>query len=645
VHGEPQKRYLITQDANNRPLLNVVDFSQTTMSHGAVMAPYNTSLHLPAPMHYCAAMAVLDERATPAPSMVYLKRYRSDITQIIGVNLDQFATDPTLANCVHILDTYTARDANMIGGNGEHGEMQISPDGKYLAVSSRTQSFGVFLPGNSQLRLYRITSSDGTLGLVNTQNYTNRTISGLDFSPNGDYLYFVTTAANVTRANRVELPTMAVTETILLGATEVRRTVHGAMLMTQGQSAVTLTNPDAPLATAVATIPSIWNAGSQSLYPHVALQPLIVYNTPPVAHRAAGNKNYELTDHLGNVRVVVSDLKLSTLDIDNEPYDFTADMVSKSAYYAFGSLLPGRHFPGNSSYNFGFNGMLTVNEMAGQHNHYTAEYWEMDPRIGRRWNRDPIFKEWESPYAILLGNPITYVDPSGADPEDPPKTVQLPEFEVFGKASAWSKFKNGLKVFFQKAIIPTAIFIGGAADAHTSNASLGLHQRTDPDMFGASSGAFYYGQVAGDIFSMAQGAAEFTTGAAAVTTGTVGGVALAPVTGGGSLAVGAAVDAGGIALAGHGVAMGALGAQNIIDDITKRSHDSMHGGGGKNSPHANAKARQKALGDYKKAKSEFERVGKISNKTPEQKKMRDKLQRLVEHLKRKADFKGETHHR
>jgi RHS repeat-associated protein len=44
---------------------------------------------------------------------------------------------------------------------------------------------------------------------------------------------------------------------------------------------------------------------------------------------------------------------------------------------------------------------------------YTAEYWEYDARIGRRWNVDPIGKAYESPYACFSNNPISYTDPKG----------------------------------------------------------------------------------------------------------------------------------------------------------------------------------------------------------------------------------------
>lgn len=53
-------------------------------------------------------------------------------------------------------------------------------------------------------------------------------------------------------------------------------------------------------------------------------------------------------------------------------------------------------------------------------------FWEYDSRIGRRWNVDPVVKEYESPYLCLNGNPILESDPDGddakgPDPEDPPK--------------------------------------------------------------------------------------------------------------------------------------------------------------------------------------------------------------------------------
>jgi len=45
---------------------------------------------------------------------------------------------------------------------------------------------------------------------------------------------------------------------------------------------------------------------------------------------------------------------------------------------------------------------------------YTAEFWEYDPRAGRRWNMDPVDKPWMSPYHAFSNSPIWKIDPNGA---------------------------------------------------------------------------------------------------------------------------------------------------------------------------------------------------------------------------------------
>lgn len=67
---------------------------------------------------------------------------------------------------------------------------------------------------------------------------------------------------------------------------------------------------------------------------------------------------------------------------------------------------------------FGFNGQEKDNEVSGAGNSYTAEFWQYDSRLGRRWNVDPIFKVWESPYACFNNNPIAKIDPSGQNAEN-----------------------------------------------------------------------------------------------------------------------------------------------------------------------------------------------------------------------------------
>ncbi|MFN3916418.1 MAG: hypothetical protein ACK4K0_01640 [Flavobacteriales bacterium] len=75
-------------------------------------------------------------------------------------------------------------------------------------------------------------------------------------------------------------------------------------------------------------------------------------------------------------------------------------------------LMPDRNDVVNS-YRFGFNTQEKVDEIAGAGNHYTAEFWEYDPRAVMRWNLDPKPNPLFSPYAIMQCNPIMYIDHKG----------------------------------------------------------------------------------------------------------------------------------------------------------------------------------------------------------------------------------------
>ena len=70
----------------------------------------------------------------------------------------------------------------------------------------------------------------------------------------------------------------------------------------------------------------------------------------------------------------------------------------------------------SNDYHFGFNGMEKDDEVFNvTGSSYTAEFWQYDSRIGRRWNVDPVNKLWKSSYATFANNPIYFVDPLGLD--------------------------------------------------------------------------------------------------------------------------------------------------------------------------------------------------------------------------------------
>lgn len=93
---------------------------------------------------------------------------------------------------------------------------------------------------------------------------------------------------------------------------------------------------------------------------------------------------------------------------------FMANIQSVSDYYPFGSTMSGRNF-NSGEYRYGFNGMEMDKEVSGEGNLYTAQFWQYDSRLGRRWNLDPVIKEHESPYAAFANNPISFIDPNGDD--------------------------------------------------------------------------------------------------------------------------------------------------------------------------------------------------------------------------------------
>ncbi|MBU3663180.1 MAG: hypothetical protein FGM41_08300 [Bacteroidetes bacterium] len=65
------------------------------------------------------------------------------------------------------------------------------------------------------------------------------------------------------------------------------------------------------------------------------------------------------------------------------------------------------------TYLFSFNGQERDDEIAGTGNILTAEFWEYDKRLGRRWNVDPKPRIGLSDYSCLGNNPIVNIDPNG----------------------------------------------------------------------------------------------------------------------------------------------------------------------------------------------------------------------------------------
>ena len=126
--------------------------------------------------------------------------------------------------------------------------------------------------------------------------------------------------------------------------------------------------------------------------PTLALQEQSIYGSSSLGLLTLQGKQYELTDHLGNVRTVINE---------------NNTVASATDYYPFGMVA--KSF--SNGYRYGFNGQEKDTELG--EGITTAEFWEYDSRLGRRWNLDPKPVTGISDYACFQNNPILNSDPDG----------------------------------------------------------------------------------------------------------------------------------------------------------------------------------------------------------------------------------------
>ena len=137
-----------------------------------------------------------------------------------------------------------------------------------------------------------------------------------------------------------------------------------------------------------------------------------------------GLKEYELTNHLGNVLATVSDKKIGVPSTSNSSLidHYEPDVVSAQDYYPFGMLQPGRSLSSTGDkYRYGFNGKENDNEVKGEGNQQDYGMRVYDPRLGKFLSVDPLtrnFPYW-TPYQFSGDNPVRYIDLDGAEQFDP----------------------------------------------------------------------------------------------------------------------------------------------------------------------------------------------------------------------------------
>jgi hypothetical protein len=191
----------------------------------------------------------------------------------------------------------------------------------------------------------------------------------------------------------------------------------------------------------------------------------------PIAGGIVGKRIYELSNHLGNVLVTVSDRKLGVDNNSDGVIDYyVADVITANDMYSGGMEMPGRTFTTGNGYRYSINGQEKTTEIGA--NTTTAEYWQYDARIVRRWNVDPVLKDWESPYMAFSGNPIWFADIDGSD------TTKPAPFSYLNTVSSNGNWLNGALLLpgntYVKAQNTVAATLNGAVDLAKTSSDKGL---------------------------------------------------------------------------------------------------------------------------------------------------------------------------
>jgi RHS repeat-associated protein len=143
-------------------------------------------------------------------------------------------------------------------------------------------------------------------------------------------------------------------------------------------------------------------------------------------------KDYELKDHLGNVRATITDLKLK-----DGSSRYKVDLSSANTYYPYGMLMPERNWS-SEWYRYGFQGQEKDDEVKGEGNSIDQGSRIYNPRIVVWLKVDPRKADLPSfsPFSFAVGNPILYIDPDGEYPISIHVRAFAP-FDYFGPLNLW----------------------------------------------------------------------------------------------------------------------------------------------------------------------------------------------------------------
>jgi len=402
--------YYFTVGTNGKPYYSIIDFT------GNSPIVRDSNLVLDNNANYGYKMAVYADYREGATSYLYMRRDTFDTaTNIDSTLVMSFPVTASNIGSGNVVARIRTKDRD-----GE-GDMQISPDGKYLGVAHYRRK-NMFITGGGQVVLYDLVQNGSVLTYKDTVNFDNYTkCNTFDFTTGSKYMY-ISTISNVINLGglgtppdnilRFNIETGSRNNVISNYFGDIRRGKDTAMYVCMpGLTTVKkVTNPNYTTTVSDYTILTETNWTLTGAFP---LQPYRIYPKMENMFARTFNKRYETQDMLGTSRLVYSDRKLSVLN-SGIPGDFSLEI--KSAYDPMpgGFTTPGRSiFPTNTK--FGYQGSLKDREIYNSEDVYTTFFRELDTRTLRWWSNDPKTQltPWESPYVSMGNNPIFYNDANG----------------------------------------------------------------------------------------------------------------------------------------------------------------------------------------------------------------------------------------
>lgn len=326
-----------------------------------------------------------------------------------------------------------------ICGDQKMGELQISPKGDKLLWYQHNKNISAFDHRRASLYTFSL-GSDKISILGNGPEIKDLDLAGnygngmLDWSPNNEDallsqqgVYGSTPQNNkkLTQYVQSNLTDVGIDPSSLYLFSQVRRGINGKFYLPSMEQTIehlqTYSIGDATTGnlTDISLSEATYHYG-----PGLPTQVFKIYGTNSgtnEAGRLVGQKVYELNDHLGNVRVVISDRKLLVNSDNNAVINtndyFSAEILAYTDYYPFGMQQPDRSFAPSDGYRYGFQGQEKDDEVKGEGNSINYKYRMHDPRIGRFFAVDPLTAQYphNSPYAFSENVVIDHVELEGLE--------------------------------------------------------------------------------------------------------------------------------------------------------------------------------------------------------------------------------------